>query len=76
MNHRYCGFCKTWEQRKLEEILIQRIQHQKITSNVPLLAFSYAEGVIDPNDKKTNKRDFIMTDKYNKIFFEYPQTTG
>ena len=58
----------TWEQHKLEEILIQRIQHQKITSNVPLLAFSYAEGVIDPNDKKTNKRDFIMTDKYNKIF--------
>lgn len=48
--------------------MIQRIQHQKITSNVPLLAFSYAEGVIDPNDKKTNKRDFIMTDKYNKIF--------
>lgn len=32
------------------------------------MAFSYAEGVIDPNDKKTNKRDFIMTDKYNKIF--------
>ena len=65
---RFKGFTDDWEQRKLEEILIQRIQHQKITSNVPLLAFSYAEGVIDPNDKKTNKRDFIMTDKYNKIF--------
>ena len=65
---RFKGFTDPWEQRKLEEILIQRIQHQKITSNVPLLAFSYAEGVIDPNDKKTNKRDFIMTDKYNKIF--------
>ena len=65
---RFNGFTQAWEQRKLEEILIQRIQHQKITSNVPLLAFSYAEGVIDPNDKKTNKRDFIMTDKYNKIF--------
>lgn len=65
---RFNGFTQAWEQRKLEEILIQRIEHQKITSNVPLLAFSYAEGVIDPNDKKTNKRDFIMTDKYNKIF--------
>ncbi|WP_343004284.1 restriction endonuclease subunit S [Catenibacterium mitsuokai] len=65
---RFKGYNDDWEQRKLEEILIQRIQHQKITSNVPLLAFSYAEGVIDPNDKKTNKRDFIMTDKYNKIF--------
>lgn len=50
------------------ELLTQRIEHQKISDNEPLLAFSYAEGVIDPEDKKSNKRDFIMTDKYNKIF--------
>jgi len=58
----------SWEQRKLEQILNQRIEHQKITQEEPLLAFSYSEGVIDPEDKKTNKRDFIMVDKYNKIF--------
>ena len=46
----------------------QRIEHQKISAEEPLLAFSYAEGVIDPENKKTNKRDFIMTDKFNKIF--------
>ena len=57
-----------WEQRKLGELLIQRVEHQKISKNAPLLAFSYAEGVIDPEDKKSNKRDFIMNDKYNKIF--------
>ena len=50
------------------DILVQRVEHQKISNEAPLLAFSYAEGVIDPEDKKTNKRDFIMTDKYNKIF--------
>ena len=33
-----------------------------------MLAFSYAEGVINPEDKKTNKRDFIMSDKFSKIF--------
>lgn len=58
----------SWEQRKLDEILIQRVEHQTISANAPLLAFSYAEGVIDPEDKKSNKRDFIMTDKHSKIF--------
>ena len=47
---------------------MQRVEHQKISKEEPLLAFSYAEGVIDPENKKSNKRDFIMTDKYNKIF--------
>ena len=65
---RFKGFTEAWEQRKLTEILIQRTEHQKISGDVPLLAFSYAEGVINPEDKKSNKRDFIMTDKYNKIF--------
>ena len=58
----------SWEQRKLGDILTQRIEHQKISADAPLLAFSYSEGVIEPEDKKSNKRDFIMTDKYNKIF--------
>lgn len=65
---RFDGFTDDWEQRKLKEILIQRTKHQKISDDAPLLAFSYAEGVINPEDKKSNKRDFIMTDKYNKIF--------
>ena len=65
---RFNGFTDDWEQRKLGELLTQRVEHQKISEKEPLLAFSYAEGVIDPEDKKSNKRDFIMTDKYNKIF--------
>ena len=65
---RFDGFTDDWEQRKLDEILIQRVEHQTISDDAPLLAFSYAEGVINPEDKKTNKRDFIMTDKFSKIF--------
>lgn len=65
---RFKGFTDDWEQRKLDEILIQRVEHQTISDDAPLLAFSYAEGVINPEDKKTNKRDFIMTDKFSKIF--------
>ncbi|SCZ80477.1 restriction endonuclease subunit S [Acidaminobacter hydrogenoformans] len=65
---RFNGFTDDWEQRKLSDILVQRIEHQTISEDAPLLAFSYAEGVINPEDKKSNKRDFIMTDKYSKIF--------
>ena len=66
--NRFSGFSDDWEQRKLDEILIQRVEHQTISADAPLLAFSYADGVIDPEDKKSNKRDFIMADKYSKIF--------
>ena len=65
---RFKGFEGEWRKCKLKELLTQRIEHQKISDECPLLAFSYAEGVIDPNDKKSNKRDFLMTDKDNKIF--------
>lgn len=65
---RFKEFTDDWEKRKLGDLLTPRIEHQKISPQEPLLAFSYAEGVIEPEDKKSNKRDFIMTDKYNKIF--------
>ena len=65
---RFPGFTDDWKTNKLSELLKQRTEHQKISDEAPLLAFSYAEGVINPEDKKSNKRDFIMTDKYNKIF--------
>ena len=52
----------------LSELLVQRIEFQTITSSAPLLAFTIAEGVINPEDKKSNKRDFLMKDKDNKRF--------
>lgn len=65
---RFDGFSEEWKRVKLGDVLKQRIEPQKISDEAPLLSFSYAEGVINPEDKKSNKRDFIMIDKYNKIF--------
>lgn len=65
---RFDGFNGEWKKVKLGTVLKQRIEPQKISDEAPLLSFSYAEGVINPEDKKSNKRDFIMLDKYNKIF--------
>ena len=52
----------------ISELLEQRIEFQTITNNTPLLAFTIAEGVINPEDNKSNKRDFLMKDKDNKRF--------
>jgi len=65
---RFAGYEGEWRKCKLCELLSQRIEHLKISKDEPLLAFSYSEGVIDPEDKKSNKRDFLMTDKFNKVF--------
>ena len=65
---RFKGFTDAWEQRELDALLTQRIEHQTISNIEPLLAFSYADGVIDPENKKSNKRDFLMVDKDNKVF--------
>lgn len=57
-----------WEEKELCEILTERNQPQKISEDAPLLAFTIKEGVINPEDKKTNKRDFLIKDKENKKF--------
>lgn len=57
-----------WKERKLNDILIERNQPQKISADAPLLAFTIKEGVINPEDKKSNKRDFLIKDKENKKF--------
>ena len=57
-----------WEEKKLGEVLTQRRDIQTISEKAPLLAFTIEDGVIDPKDKKTNKRDFLIKDKENKKF--------
>ncbi len=57
-----------WEEKKLGEILTQRREMQTISEEAPLLAFTIEDGVIDPKDKKTNKRDFLIKDKESKKF--------
>ncbi|MBR4668367.1 MAG: restriction endonuclease subunit S [Butyrivibrio sp.] len=65
---RFPGFTDPWEQRKLEDIFTERHILSKITEEYPRLSFTIEEGVIHPEDRKTNKRDFLMKDESNKKF--------
>ena len=65
---RFPGFTDDWEQRKLSELFEERHVFTKITEKYPRLSFTIEEGVISPEDRKTNKRDFLMKDEANKKF--------
>ncbi len=57
-----------WKQVKLGEILKQRKTLMCVSEDAPLLSFTIEEGVIEPTDKKTNKRDFLIKDISTKKF--------
>ncbi len=65
---RFPEFSDDWKLCSLEDILTERNVKQTISEDAPLLSFTIEQGVINPEDKKTNKRDFLMKDKSNKIF--------
>lgn len=58
----------TWETVRLSDVLKERNENRTISPDYPLLSFTIEEGVINPEDKKTNKRDFLIKDKDNKKF--------
>ena len=62
------GNYPAWQEYELNKILIERNEPHLITEDAPQLSFTIEQGVIYPNDKKTNKRDFLMKDKDNKKF--------
>ena len=57
-----------WQEYALDDILTERNEPHLITDDAPQLSFTIEQGVIYPEDKKTNKRDFLMKDKDNKKF--------
>ncbi len=57
-----------WKQVKLVEIQKQRKTLMCVSEDAPLLSFTIEEGVIEPTDKKTNKRDFLIKDISTKKF--------
>lgn len=65
---RFPEFSDDWKLCSLEDILTERNVKQTISEDAPLLSFTIEQGVINPEDKKTNKRDFLMKDKSTKIF--------
>ncbi|MCU5685383.1 type I restriction endonuclease subunit S [Bacillus thuringiensis] len=65
---RFLGFINNWEPRKLDKILKERKVKQKISKEVPLLAFAAGQGVIDRSERKTNNRDFLTKDSTKKTY--------
>lgn len=57
-----------WKEKPLAEIFTERTESCTISDDAPLLSFTIEQGVIDPEDKKSNKRDFLIKDKENKKF--------
>lgn len=59
---------ENWVTKELSEIFTERKVSQIITEDAPLLSFTIEQGIINPQDKKTNKRDFLIKDKDTKKF--------
>lgn len=55
-------------EKRLSDIMIERTTKQCISEDAPLLSFTIEQGVIDPSEKKTNKRDFLTKDMTNKKY--------
>lgn len=65
---RFKGFDGEWKNIKLKDILVERHEMSTITFLLPQLSFTISEGVIKPENRKTNKRDFLIKDKKNKKY--------
>jgi len=65
---RFPGFTDAWGQRRLDKILKERKVKQKISKELPLLAFAAGQGVIDRGERKTNNRDFLTKDSTKKTY--------
>ena len=65
---RFKGFDGEWKNIKLKYILVERHEMSTITFLLPQLSFTISEGVIKPENRKTNKRDFLIKDKENKKY--------
>ena len=65
---RFKGFDGEWKNIKLKDSLVERHEMSTITFFLPQLSFTISEGVIKPENRKTNKRDFLIKDKKNKKY--------
>lgn len=52
----------------ISDVMVERHELRTLSKDLPQLSFTIEEGVINPEDKKTNKRDFLMKDKSSKKF--------
>ncbi|MDD3049261.1 MAG: restriction endonuclease subunit S [Bacilli bacterium] len=52
----------------ISDVMVERHELKTLSKDLPQLSFTIEEGVINPEDKKTNKRDFLIKDKSSKKF--------
>lgn len=67
---RFSQYKKPWRLCQFSEIFTERHIIDTISDEYPQLAFTIEEGVIRPEDKKTNKRDFLIIDKATKKYLQ------
>lgn len=67
---RFGEYKEPWRLCKFSEIFTERHIIDTISEEYPQLAFTIEEGVIRPEDKKTNKRDFLIIDKATKKYLQ------
>lgn len=67
---RFEGYTKPWRLCPFSEIFTERHIIDTISDEYPQLAFTIEEGVIRPEDKITNKRDFLIIDKATKKYLQ------
>lgn len=67
---RFGQYKEPWRLCQFSEIFKERHIIDTISDEYPQLAFTIEEGVIRPEDKKTNKRDFLIIDKANKKYLQ------
>lgn len=65
---RFKNFADEWVSEKLDHVFQERHDISTITDEYPQLSFTIEEGVIRPENRKTNKRDFLIKDKGNKKY--------
>ena len=65
---RFKGFNREWKKIKMNDVFVERHEVSTITDSLPQLSFTIEEGVIRPEDRKTNKRDFLIKDKSTKRY--------
>ncbi len=65
---RFPGFTEPWEQRRLSEVLKNRRITMKQNSEYHRLAFASGQGVIEVKERKTNNRDQLIKDEFDKKY--------
>ena len=63
---RFSGFNDPWEQRKVNDFLIERNQKAPMSDEYPLMAFIANYGVVPKGDRYD--RSFLVSDAENKLY--------